>query len=90
MKKSEREYCRRVVELNCIACRKIGFYDTPAEIHHITNKTMGKKSSHQDIIPLCPYHHRLSNESIHLSPKTFISKFGTQKELLEQVKTMLG
>ena len=44
---------------------------------------MAKRSSHVDTIGLCPYHHRTSNESIHLNPKEFEKKFGTEKELLE-------
>ena len=50
---------------------------------------MGKRSSHFDTIGLCPYHHRTSNESIHLNPKEFEKKFGTEKELLEEVLELL-
>jgi len=89
MKKAEREHLKKVAELGCIACAKLGYRDTPAEIHHIRNKTMGKKSSHYDTIPLCPYHHRISADCIHRNPKLFESKFGTEKELLDEVLELI-
>ena len=43
----EQKHMERVASIGCIACRKLGIYDSPAEIHHIRNKTgMGKRSSH--------------------------------------------
>jgi|TARA_Y100000289_G_C3908679_1_gene143375 adenine specific DNA methylase Mod len=89
MNKDEKRHLRNVADLGCIACRKLGYYGTPAEIHHIKNKTLGKKSSHYDTIPLCPYHHRTSTESIHINPKWFEQKFGTEKELLDEVLELL-
>ena len=87
----EQKHMSKVVELGCIACRKLGFYDTPAEIHHIRNKTgMGKRSSHFLTLPLCPNHHRNSNESYHYSPKKFEMRFGSQIKLLEEVLNLLN
>ena len=42
MKKPEREHLKKVAELGCIACAKLGYHDTPAEIHHIPSGAMGK------------------------------------------------
>lgn len=84
MTKDEKKHLSKVRDLGCIACRRIG-YHSPAEIHHIRNKTLGKRSSHYETIPLCPYHHRISNCSIHLNPKYFVANFGTEQELLEEV-----
>ena len=79
-----------VSELGCIICRKMGYLDTPAEIHHIKDGYgMSKKSGHLETIPLCPYHHRTSNESYHYSPKAFTEKWGTQQELLQETKDLL-
>tara|TARA_R100001440_G_scaffold42381_1_gene62076 strand:- start:542 stop:832 length:291 start_codon:yes stop_codon:yes gene_type:complete len=89
MKTTERKHLKRVAELGCIACRKIGYFGTPAEIHHISNKTMSKRSSNFETIPLCPYHHRTSKESYHLNPKWFNSTFGTQQDLLNEVQWLL-
>jgi hypothetical protein len=73
----------KVAELGCIACIKLGFEDTPAEIHHV--KRFGNKRDNLKVIPLCPHHHRTSQESYHLNPKDFTEMFGTQDELLEEV-----
>jgi|TARA_R100000479_G_C6311928_1_gene174370 hypothetical protein len=87
--KAEKEHLRKVAELGCIACRKNGFYDTPAEIHHISNGIIGKRASHFETIPLCHYHHRTSNEAYHNDPKGFTIKYGTQKELLEETMDLI-
>ena len=80
---------RKVADLGCIACRKLGYEDTPAELHHVKKGTMVKKASNYEVIPLCPHHHRTSNESYHLNPLWFTEKFGTQQELLEEVTRLI-
>ncbi len=80
-----------VAELGCIVCSKLGFPDSPAEIHHIKDQfRLGKKSNYLQTIPLCPYHHRTSEEAYHFSPKTFSKKWGTQEELLQETMDMLN
>lgn len=87
----EQKHMERVASIGCIACRKLGIYDSPAEIHHIRNQTgMGKRSNNYFILPLCPAHHRNSNESYHYSPKKFENRFGSQIKLLEEVLNILG
>lgn len=89
-KKEIKEHLAMVSGLGCIACHILGYHDTPAEIHHIKNGSgLGKKATHLETIPLCPYHHRTSNESYHYSPKSFTEKFGTQEQLLQLTKDML-
>tara|TARA_R100001086_G_scaffold175424_1_gene96622 strand:- start:117 stop:386 length:270 start_codon:yes stop_codon:yes gene_type:complete len=88
MKKAEKEHLQKVAELGCIACMKLGHYDTPAEIHHI--RKMGEPRNHYRVIPLCPHHHRSSNESYHLNPLWFSEKFGTQQELLEETLRLIN
>ena len=79
-----------VAELGCIICYKMGYVDSPAEIHHIKNGYgIAKKSSYLEVIPLCPYHHRNSDEAYHFSPEKFTEKWGTQEELLQETKDML-
>lgn len=89
MTKAEKVHMRKVADLGCIACRKLGYEDTPAELHHVKKGTMGKKASNYEVIPLCPHHHRTSNESYHLNPLWFTEKFGTQQELLEEVTRLI-
>tara|TARA_R100001198_G_scaffold52889_1_gene29727 strand:- start:128 stop:415 length:288 start_codon:yes stop_codon:yes gene_type:complete len=89
-KKKIKEHYQKVAELGCIVCQKMGYYDTPAEIHHIHQKFMlGRKADYLETIPLCPYHHRTSNEAFHHSPKLFTEKWGTQEELLEETRRLL-
>ena len=83
MKTTERNHLSKVAELGCIACTKLGYYNTPAEIHHV--KRFGQKRNHFNVIPLCPHHHRTSKESVHLNPKWFAETFGSQEELLQEV-----
>ncbi len=81
---AEKIHMQKVAELGCIACRKLGYYGTPAELHHIQSGMLGKKSDNFSVIPLCPYHHRTSLESYHQRPIWFTETFGTQTELLQE------
>lgn len=51
--------------IGCIACRILGVH-SQADVHHVL--TGGRRTGHQDTIPLCPYHHRgvLPASFIHL------------------------
>ena len=88
MKKTEKVYLQKVANLGCIVCKKLGYEDTPAEIHHI--KRFGAKRDHLHVIPLCPHHHRTSKESYHLNPLWFTEQFGTQQELLEETMRLVN
>jgi len=92
MKKAEKEHLNKVADLGCIVCRNLGFYGTPAEIHHIGNGTMAKRASNYEVIPLCHIHHRTGNNgvAVHSGRKAFEANFGTEKELLKQVKGLLN
>lgn len=86
--KAEREHYARVVEIGCIVstCRR------PAEIHHLlTGKGLGQKSSNRDVLPLCPIHHRNGGPgiAIHAGVETWQEIYGTELDLLEQVRGML-
>lgn len=89
--KAEKEHLGKVASLGCIVCHNNGFYDSPAEIHHIGNGTMSKRASNYEVIPLCFEHHRGGNNgvAVHSGRKTFERNFGTEQELLEQVKGLL-
>ena len=83
MSKMDRKRFDRLKQLGCIACsEKYGVNSEPV-IHHIRKHTgLSRRPDHQDTIPLCPYHHNMSNESIHHNKKLFEEKFGTEKQLL--------
>lgn len=90
--KAEKEHMSRVVALGCIVCHNIGVMDCPAEIHHIrSGMGMGQRNDHFSTIPLCHTHHRTGQAGIafHAGSKTWQERYGTEEELLEQVKSML-
>ena len=84
----ERRYFAKVALIGCVVCKNNGFDDTPCEIHHIGNGTMGKRSNNKDVIPLCHIHHRTGGNgvAVHSGRESFEANFGTEQELLEQVK----
>ena len=87
--KSEKEKYRKIAELGCSLCRHQGNEGTPAELHHIRRTS---KRSNAPVIPLCPYHHRGSNTSIHgMGRKRFEREYGiTEEQLLVQTETLLN
>lgn len=91
MTKDEKDYLSRVVELGCAVCRRLGYDDSPAEIHHIRTGQGRKRASHYDTVPMCFRHHR-GNDGIHgLGTKGFAKHYGfTELELLEETKCLLS
>jgi hypothetical protein len=89
--KEDKAHMNSVASLGCIVCSNNGYHDSPAEIHHIGNGTMGKRASNSDVIPLCHLHHRTGNNgvAVHSGRKSFEANFGTEQELLKQVRGML-
>jgi hypothetical protein len=87
--KAEKLHYRMVAELGCSLCRHQGNEGTPAELHHI--RRAGKRSD-APVIPLCPYHHRGSNTSIHgMGRKRFEAEYNiTEEELLEQTESLIN
>lgn len=82
----------RVARLGCILCRRNGYHDTPAELHHPrTGIGASRRASHADVIPLCPYHHRSSNEALHvMGRKAWERHHGiTELELLNDTRKSL-
>ena len=87
--KHEKETFRRIAELGCSLCRHQGNQGTPAELHHIRRTS---KRSLAPVIPLCPYHHRFPNTSIHgMGRKRFEREYGiTEEALLEQTLQLIN
>lgn len=93
MTKAESIYLARVAALGCIVCRNLGYGETPAEVHHIrTGQGTSQRADHRKTLPLCCQHHRLGGHgvAIHAGCRTWQSKFGTEADLLAQVKHELG
>ena len=89
--KHMKQHMQKIADFGCIICYKMGYPNTPCELHHIKDKTgMGKKASNYEVIGLCPTHHRQGKESYHFSPKAFTEKWGTQRELLKLNKELVS
>jgi len=86
--KHEKEKYRKIAELGCSLCRHQGNEGTPAELHHIRRGGVRSKSP---VIPLCTYHHRGSNTSIHgMGRKRFEQEYGiTEEQLLEKTESLI-
>jgi len=87
--KAEKELYRKTAELGCSLCRHQGNEGTPAELHHIRRTS---KRSNAPVIPLCPYHHRGSNTSIHgMGRRRFEREYAiTEEQLLVQTEELLN
>lgn len=83
---ADKRHFGRVAALGCIIC------GGEAEIHHLTGAGMGLKAANDNVIPLCPRHHRTGGYgvAVHAGTRTWEEKFGTQEELLEQVRQKIG
>lgn len=95
MTKAEKEYLSRVADVGCIACAIQGTPGTFAEIHHLrAGQGMSQRSDYHSAVGLCPAHHRGTDHprtpSIHLAKRAFISRFGTEEQLLEEVRKRIG
>jgi len=87
--KHEKEKYRKIAELGCSLCRHQGNEGTPAELHHIRRSGVRSRSP---VIPLCTYHHRGSNTSIHgMGRKRFEQEYGiTEEQLLEKTESLIA
>lgn len=86
--KSEREYFSGLADLGCILCRRLGYGESPAQIHHI--RRYGGKRDNAPVIPLCPEHHT-GNTGVHgLGAKAFEKTYNlTQMELWKESEKLL-
>lgn len=91
MTKAERQHLSRLAELGCVLCIRLGYYATPAEIHHIRDgQGMSQRASHFDAVPLCWRHHR-GGEGLHgMGRSCFERYYGvTETELLAEARRLL-
>ena len=82
----EKRHLNKVASMGCIVCVNLEHGETPAEIHHIGNGTMGKRANNYEAIALCPIHHRTGGVgvAVHAGRESFEANFGTEQELLLQ------
>ena len=86
----------RVAALGCIVCLiHVGAKTRPEDtcIHHIKWQTgIGRRSSHYEVLPLCFRHHDagIYGESFHAGRGIWEITFGSQLDLLDEVRRMLA
>jgi len=89
MQKKIKELYSKTASIGCIICLRLGYGETPAEIHHI--RRFGGKRDLAPVIPLCPEHHRGKTGVHGLGKKAFADFYGVDEEgLLEQVEEILN
>lgn len=93
MTKSEKDLYARLARIGCILCKCNGIReieDSPVEMHHV--RRFGGKRSNAPVIPLCAFHHRLGDTSIHsLGSKGFLKYWGiSQEALIDKVRELLN
>jgi len=88
----EKKHMSAVAELGCAVCRRMGYEGTPAELHHKRAGTgAGRRSSHFEVIPLCPEHHRGATGVHGLGTKGFPKHYGYEEtDLLDDTLKLLG
>lgn len=85
MTNSERRHLSRVSELGCALCKRLGYPDVPAEIHHLREGAgMAQRQSNFIVIPLCPLHHR-QKHGIHGDRQAFKDARIDEMDLLADV-----
>ena len=90
---AERQFQTRVRDLGCIACRVMGVFGTPCDIHHILEG--GRRMGEMFVLGLCVSHHRseLNNKHIvsrHHWKREFETRYGTELELLERTRELVN
>jgi hypothetical protein len=64
----------------------------PCEIHHLRHGMgMSQRNDNFHVIGLCPRHHRTGGWGVafHAGSREFQRQFGTETQLLEEVKALL-
>lgn len=90
----EQRFMDAVGSLPCIACMKDGRHETVISLHHIDGRT--KPGAHLMVLPLCGPHHQqddsdlLKRPSVHGRKATFTARYGTELELLTEVRALLA
>jgi len=91
-KAEEKRHYDRLSQLGCIVCLNIGYGYSAPHVHHIRHGAgMAQRSHYSSAIPLCPNHHQHGGYGValHAGIKEFEKRYGTEVELLEQVKQLL-
>ena len=92
MTREEKAYVSRAIALGCALCRHLGLGESPGEWHHArTGVGAGKRGPHKRGFPLCPPHHRTSNDALHVcGRRAWERRFGvTEMQFVEQTERLI-
>jgi hypothetical protein len=86
---TKKEWFRFLVDFGCIVCHNEFGVVSPPDIHHVHRNSRRVDDLHT--ISLCPAHHRMGVKnaecvSRHPWKKEFEKRYGTEWELLEQLR----
>lgn len=89
---AESRYMGLVAALGCAVCRRLGYGETPAIVHHQRTDTGKMRASHYRTCPLCPTHHQSSGMGVHdMGRVQFARKYGfTEVDLIEETRSLLA
>jgi hypothetical protein len=75
----------RIAAIGCCVCVRLGYGETPAQVHHIREGRIGRND--WLTIPLCQAHHTGTDMSVHLAKDKLLAalKIGSEFELLADV-----
>lgn len=86
---AEKRHLDRVGSLGCALCRRIGYGETPAEVHHIREgQGAAQRAQNWLTIPLCPTHHR-GDHGIHGDRKSFRNAAVDELDLLSDTIALI-
>ena len=92
--KAEQAWMDAIVRIGCIACLRLGWGPTPAEVHHMFGDG-GRKLSHLLTLPLCMSHHRANLNNNHIVSRhnwriEFERRYGTEMDMHAEVVERVG
>ena len=90
---AERRWMAAVADLGCVVCLKFHHVRTPCAVHHIVEGQ--RRLGHMFTIGLCdPGHHQNTPTPLkisrHPNKARFEKEYGTEYELLEYTKQLIG
>jgi len=91
MSAAAKRHMNRVANLGCCLCRRLGYGQTPAQLHHIREgQGMGQRADDVLVIPLCHEHHQGATGLHGLGVKAFerayrVSELDLLAETLEAI-----
>jgi hypothetical protein len=88
---SAKQHKNKVAELGCIICRKLGYGQTPANLHHVREgQGMSQRASDYLVIPLCREHHQ-GDTGVHgLGEREFERRYKTTElDLLGETLSLI-